>query len=904
MSRFVFFILISSFSFLHANTPILVIHSYHDSYMWSANQDKGFKQVLDNQMNLYPLYSTEYIGTKRRSFDQEYEQEFVHYMTTKYKGYKPKLIYVTDDDALHFMLHNKERLFPSVPLVFSGVNDLSKRDIVKARAFSGVFEEQDIDTNIKLIKILFPQEKEIVLLGDNSTTANILEDKLLKELETSGLIIHSIHSNDYQTTLEQLKSFKGKIVVPTTIGGFKTADGGLIPLKQAISEIKNIGNFILIAFEDTYVQQGAIGGFVNNGEIQGTKAAEMALKILKDPNLRPSESIVGLHNFMFDVKALNELDITLPEEIAQKSLLINKPESFVHKYANILVTLIYTLIAVIIFGSLYFARYMHRSRNLILEKGENLAIITESMDKAQAIANLGNWDWNIKTNSLWWSDEIYRIFGLEPQEFEATYDAFLSHVHPNDQEKVNKAVNDALEHKSNYHIIHRIVQKDGTERHVVEEGSLRLDEKGEPSRMIGVVHDITEQKNASDMIEASEKKYRDFVENSMVGIYRTDLSGKILYVNPALAKILACDSVDEVIGENSLRMYNSPQDREKFIQELQKTGRLTNYELIAHDKNNKPIPIMLNAILEGDTLTGMMIDMSQLRTSQAELEKLSKVVEQIDDSVAITDNMGVITYANQAFYDHTGYSKEEVLGNTPRILKSGHHDIDFYKDLWKTILKGEVFRATFINKKKNGDLFYEKKTITPLKDELNNTVGYVSSGKDTTMETMMHQEIEYIASTDKLTGLHNRHKFEELFILELERARRFEHPLSLIILDIDHFKAVNDTFGHDVGDKVLKSFADIIQIHIRKLDILARWGGEEFLVLAPNTDLDHVQILAEKLRLAVEEFSFAKVQNITISAGISQLEKDDSFDDLLKRADKALYHAKENGRNQVSSTFR
>lgn len=837
--------------------------------------------------------------------------------------------------------------------------------------------------------------------------------------------VHSIHDSNYKNTLQKLKSFQGKIVILTTIGGFKTAEGHVIPLNQAIREIQASGNFIVLALEDTYVQQGVLGGFVSNGKLQGQEAGEIALKILTNTDSKFPESIMGTHNFIFNYQALNKFNITLPQDIAQKSQLLNLPVPFTKKYQNVLILAVYILVIIIVIGSLLFARYMYSSRKIIIEKGEKLSNVTESMSKAQAIAHLGNWDWDIKNDSIWWSDEIYRIFGCEPQEFAATYEAFMSYVHPDDREKINEAVNHSLENKSDYHVMHRIVRKDGSERRVVEEASLKLDPQGVPVSMIGIVHDITEdyerkqsimlqseifnavqdsimvhdlegnfiylnenawrsrgyskeemlnmtvkeldapeydnatpaemkkliqkmkeqgyvkfevehvckngerfpveiysklitldakqyilssarditeQKKANTVIEASEQKYRNLVENSMVGIYRTNLSGEILYVNPALAKIMGYDSAEELIGKNTQIIYHSSQDREKFIDLLQKTGRLTNYEVLAKDKNNKHFPIMLSASLEGDTLTGMLIDMRELKKSQEEIEKLSKVVEQVDDSVVITDNKGAITYANQAFYKHTGFTKEEVLGKTSRILKSGHHDLNFYHEMWHIILKGGVYRGTFINKKKNGELYYEKKTITPLKNDLNKIIGYVSSGQDITMETMMHKEIEHIASTDKLTGIYNRYKFEELFMLELERTRRFGSPLSLILLDIDHFKAVNDTYGHDVGDQLLKSLADVVQHEIRKIDIFARWGGEEFLILTPNTTLDNAAILAEKLRLAIETYTFPTVKKVTISAGISQLQEDDSFDEFFKRTDQALYVAKDKGRNQVSTS--
>ncbi len=291
----------------------------------------------------------------------------------------------------------------------------------------------------------------------------------------------------------------------------------------------------------------------------------------------------------------------------------------------------------------------------------------------------------------------------------------------------------------------------------------------------------------------------------------------------------------------------------------------------------------------------------KLRTKdeQEEINKLSKVIEQIDDTVAITDKLGIITYVNQAFCVQTGYTRAEVIGQSFRILKSDHYDIEFYKELWLTIIHGNIFRDTLINRKKNGDLYYENKTITPLKDDKNEIIGFVSTGKDVTVDALMNQEMQRIATIDMLTGIYNRHKFEELFILEAERSRRFSLPLSLIMIDIDHFKAVNDNYGHDIGDEILKTLTEIVDGNIRKIDIFARWGGEEFLVLCPSTNLENIQKLAEKLRSAVESTHFPKVNHITISLGVSTFRENDTFTDFFKRVDQGLYYAKEHGRNQL-----
>jgi diguanylate cyclase (GGDEF)-like protein/PAS domain S-box-containing protein len=308
---------------------------------------------------------------------------------------------------------------------------------------------------------------------------------------------------------------------------------------------------------------------------------------------------------------------------------------------------------------------------------------------------------------------------------------------------------------------------------------------------------------------------------------------------------------------------------------------------------------MASAVLEGSVISGMIIDMREIKESRKEIDTLSKAVEQIDDILYITDNFGDISYVNEAYYRHTGYTKEDVIGKNSRITKSRRHDRRFYKELWDTILSGEVYHNTLINKKKNGDLYYEKKTISPLKDENDRIVGFISTGKDVTQETMLYQEVEHIAMTDQLTGVYNRHKFEELYALESERARRFSHPLSMILIDIDHFKTVNDTYGHSIGDEVLKHLAEIVQKNIRKIDSFARWGGEEFLVLSPGTDRDNIQKLAEKLRRAVESADFLEAGHLTISLGVTVFDKEDTFSELFKRADRSLYEAKEKGRNQV-----
>ncbi|SMC09398.1 GGDEF domain-containing protein [Nitratiruptor tergarcus] len=159
--------------------------------------------------------------------------------------------------------------------------------------------------------------------------------------------------------------------------------------------------------------------------------------------------------------------------------------------------------------------------------------------------------------------------------------------------------------------------------------------------------------------------------------------------------------------------------------------------------------------------------------------------------------------------------------------------------------------------------------------------------------------LEKESSIDPLTGVFNRRAMNEMLIAEIEKAKRYKRPLSVIFFDIDHFKKINDTYGHDVGDLVLQKLASIIRNHLRQTDTLARFGGEEFLIVLPEMDLQNTKIVAEKIRKRVETTDFEEVKKITISLGVTQLKEDDTRQELLKRVDEALYQAKNSGRNKV-----
>lgn len=170
---------------------------------------------------------------------------------------------------------------------------------------------------------------------------------------------------------------------------------------------------------------------------------------------------------------------------------------------------------------------------------------------------------------------------------------------------------------------------------------------------------------------------------------------------------------------------------------------------------------------------------------------------------------------------------------------------------------------------------------------------------DITKQKMLQNKLQELSDKDPLTSLFNRRKLYELLAIESGRAKRHAHPLSLILFDIDFFKLINDTHGHDIGDAVLVTIARIIAETLRATDMFVRYGGEEFIVVCPETDMAGAAVLADKVRSVIERHSFAEATRVTISAGVSQFESDDSIEDVIKRADTCMYKAKESGRNRV-----
>jgi len=288
----------------------------------------------------------------------------------------------------------------------------------------------------------------------------------------------------------------------------------------------------------------------------------------------------------------------------------------------------------------------------------------------------------------------------------------------------------------------------------------------------------------------------------------------------------------------------------------------------------------------------------------AQLSKLTTAVEQSANSVIITDIHGIIEYVNPKFTTVTGYSREEALGCTPRILKSGKQPDQVYTELWETITSGREWRGELCNLSKTGNLFWELCSIAPIRNEQGVITSFVAIKEDITEHKRYEAQLFYKANHDELTGLFNRYYMQSYLELQFDVLNRENKSLSLMLLDIDNLKFINDTFGHPFGDLLLKEIAERL-VHVCGPEYLvARFVGDEFVVVPPLTNFPGDPTLqAEMLRSAMNSiFTINGAEVIaTISIGVVAYPEDgECVESLLKNAEATMFQAKKNGKNSIA----
>jgi two-component system, sensor histidine kinase and response regulator len=344
----------------------------------------------------------------------------------------------------------------------------------------------------------------------------------------------------------------------------------------------------------------------------------------------------------------------------------------------------------------------------------------------------------------------------------------------------------------------------GEKRLLVVTKTPKMDPEGNVEFMVCSAQDITEHRRTEDALRESEQKYRDIFDNAVEGIFQTTPDGRYSTVNPALAKMFGYESSEDMVSsltDSSIQEYANTTIRSRIIKQLTEKGVIRDFKVQVRRKDGTLFWTLLNARAIKDSdgnlicIEGTHLDVTEYMKADQELRKLTRAIEQSPASIIITDKEGIIEYVNPKFEEVTGYSREEVLGNTPRILKSDKMSPEVYLELWRTITAGNTWAGELYNRKKNGDLYWEHASISPVIDVSGSITSYLGVKEDIT----------------------ERKRSEELLRLSEERYRQLVENASDLIYETDasgYFRFVNPTvvklFGYTSDELIGKHYLDLI----------------------------------------------------------------------------------------------
>ncbi len=472
-------------------------------------------------------------------------------------------------------------------------------------------------------------------------------------------------------------------------------------------------------------------------------------------------------------------------------------------------------------------------------------------------------------------------------------------IHPNDHARVvsafNKLYSSELDKLS---CTFRIMNKSGAWMDVeVNAMAIARDEKGWATRVFTAMRDLA----------TSENRYKQIVESMNEGVWVIDRYNNIQFINSALANMLG-SSIDEMQGRSVFEFIdkNNRDFLKQQISERKKKNPAV-YETELLHKNGEPVLVQVESgsLFDSQDMYDGMVeavkDLSDVRSQQLKLKMLSSAVEQSGSMVLITDQNIQIEYVNPKLCGVTEYTREELAGVSAEIFRPENIGEDLLNDLWEKISTGHEWQGEVQIRKKGGDSLWVLVSIASIVDEKGQISHYVTVCEDISQLKEARMRVEELAYVDSLTGLANRVLFRDRLEQVLKSLQRSGNSAALLYLDLDEFKRVNDSMGHDVGDALLMKVAESLRQCVRHQDIVARMGGDEFVILLTDIDgMSGASAVARKIMKAMTQ-PVKLLKNdilVTTSIGITLAPEDSlNADILLKNADMAMYKAKESGRN-------
>jgi len=438
--------------------------------------------------------------------------------------------------------------------------------------------------------------------------------------------------------------------------------------------------------------------------------------------------------------------------------------------------------------------------------------------------------------------------------------------------------------------------------------SMQVKDKRKP-RHFCMFEDITKSKEVEISLRKSEKQYGDIFENALTEILIFDAETyKFIKVNRGACENLGYshEELSELTPLDIKTEITSEQFNQLFAPLRNGTKEIIKFETSHQRKDGSFYPVEAHVqstyFLSKPAFVAVILDITERKIAEKKLMLSAKVFSETSEGIAITDAENIIIDVNPALCKITGYSKDELIGQNPRIFSSGKQSAQVYADMWKKIGEHGGWQGEVWNRKKDGSLYAERLSISSIIDEHGNILQYVGIFTDITDSKRQQEAMKQMAHYDALTKLPNRVLFIDHFKLALAHSKRHKKMLAVCLLDLDYFKEVNDLYGHDVGDHLLIEVSDRIKTSIRNEDTVSRQGGDEFAILLGDIESfsQCKQLLTRLIKsLSQPYFIGGNLVFIGASVGITLYPSDDAdLDTLMRHADQAMYQAKLAGRNR------
>ena len=558
------------------------------------------------------------------------------------------------------------------------------------------------------------------------------------------------------------------------------------------------------------------------------------------------------------------------------------------------------------------------------------------------------WDWGIQRRHLYYSPRWWQMLGYAVDQFPVDSGLWRRFMHPEDVPGVDKLLRDCIRGVGDsFSTECRLQHRDGHYIPVLVRGLITRDASGQAERVSGTNMDLTERvrKQQMDALRSFmleqltsslplDQVMRDFVlrlEDVLPGAVCTILllDGEGLHLQLGAAPSLpdfynqAIDGVQigAQVGSCGAAAFTGRRAvvgdiasdpnwvafREVAAQAglascwsepiLSGSAKVLGTFAIYHHVPCLPDAYEIGLIEMAAILTAIAIER---KNAELQLQLVAKVFEQGNEVIMITDSHGCLMRVNDAFLQTTGYTEAEALGRSPSMLSSGRHDKDFYRIMWDSLLSQGHWQGEIWNRRKDGSVYPEWLSISTLRDGGGTVTNYIAIATDISKSKEDEAHIRQLADFDPLTGLPNRRLLQDRVQTALSHAQRNHESLAIMFLDLDRFKNVNDSLGHQVGDELLVQVAQRLKAALREQDTVCRLGGDEFVILCSDTDASGAAHVASKLMEATSPRYLIQQQElaITFSIGIALFPADgDTFEELSMRADTAMYRAKQTGRN-------